>query len=495
MAELRQWAPTLDQLQLHDVNGRTTLVQVDDFAPQIDPFVFIVPDGVVDINHMPFGTAEHPRNQMMKGIILPPSFRKFGFGSMENSHLHTLHIPAQCNEIKANAFQESLSLHTVTFDEDCQINTIEHNSFYNCLTLARVRLPRLLRRIGTRAFHGCRQLTVVHPADKPLEKDTFKFPATVSWIGAEAFYETMGVHIRIFTEETTCRNNAFERCYALKTVALSGVKSLGNNAFRHCANLRIMFLSAHINPEQLYGAFGEFDHPSCPLILYTACQPNQLVPVMEGPFRELPILHFADSVDLGAPTEMAHPMALISKANMQRTGEQRSNWMESDSTDLYSLYNAAMIDDRSIAADIVKLFIFNHREAARPPPMFWDMAMTRILDVLDKSLSLCMHCGKEATVYCERCDLTFCSDAENRKQCKGSVNKIQAHSEQLGETIPYWNARFPKGAHLYKPIELYYERKRPMQTRFLMPVQIKEKMAGLTMIPMDTWTSIMRKII
>lgn len=116
------------------------------------------------------------------------------------------------SKISTSAFYNCTSLKKVTFDNDCELQTIDGSAFFGCTALEEISIPASVTSIGTRAFYGCSNLTTVN----------FSCPAL-----------------------TTINKEAFNNCKSLTFIDLSGCTALaqiGKNAFRYCSAARYIKL-------------------------------------------------------------------------------------------------------------------------------------------------------------------------------------------------------------------------------------------------------------
>ena len=127
---------------------------------------------------------------------------------------------------------------TLDLSRTTGLDTIACNSdstsvFKNCARLVNIILPSSLTTIGAYAFYYCTNLTSV------------TIPQSVKTIGSSAFYNTVLKEINISCDgslvigQNTCSN-----CGSLSKVTMSGVDTIGNNAFNYCKSLTTITINA-----------------------------------------------------------------------------------------------------------------------------------------------------------------------------------------------------------------------------------------------------------
>ncbi len=112
-------------------------------------------------------------------------------GETENYRgLKTVKIGKYIKAIDEYAFADNVVLESVTFTEDCVLESIDRYAFSNCTSLANPVLPANLTTIGRGAFSSCSAITDI------------KIPTTVTSVGMDAFYNT-AFYVKGFNEQKT----------------------------------------------------------------------------------------------------------------------------------------------------------------------------------------------------------------------------------------------------------------------------------------------------
>lgn len=145
----------------------------------------------------------------LKTLELPASLESIEMQAFQSCHALTgdLYIPASVKMIAMLAFDGCRGLTSLTFAENCQINTIKDGAFLNCTGLSgSLSIPASVGAIGSGlfdygAFEGCTGIRtlVFESRERPLLIEHFSFrdctsiantvhlPAQIKEIGKEAF--------------------------------------------------------------------------------------------------------------------------------------------------------------------------------------------------------------------------------------------------------------------------------------------------------------------
>lgn len=133
---------------------------------------------------------------------------------------------------------------------DKELTEIENYAFYRYNALERVDIPNSVKRIGTEAFHYCRNLKIVLFGSGVTEvgdcafKDCnslidLRLPSKLTTIGMSAFQGCSSLTSLVLGDSvTTIGSSAFQGCLTLSNLTFGkGVKSIGSYAFRGCIGL------------------------------------------------------------------------------------------------------------------------------------------------------------------------------------------------------------------------------------------------------------------
>ncbi len=173
--------------------------------------------------------------------------------------LTSVKLPENLKELGAYAFAGCINIETIEFitnakleekeavegggsnpkyEKDNLITAIGDGAFMGCNKLKSVSLPYIVASIGNYAFKGCVELTSFTTMEG-IEGD--KQSAKLSYIGNEAFFgcvKLSNVENRTTKGVSTLGNSAFEKCIALVTIDLSGVRAFNEGVFRNATALK-----------------------------------------------------------------------------------------------------------------------------------------------------------------------------------------------------------------------------------------------------------------
>ncbi|MDE6275276.1 MAG: leucine-rich repeat protein, partial [Clostridia bacterium] len=152
-----------------------------------------------------------------------------------NSSLNSVVISSGVKIIGINAFKNCISLTSVTYGNNSQLERIWDNAFYNCKVLTSIEIPSSVTDIATDAFYDCIGVESI-----TVDSDN-------------AIYKSDGDCLINMSDNTLvlgCKNsvipnyiirigqNAFYRCSELTSIEIpSSVTSIGSEAFSDCSGL------------------------------------------------------------------------------------------------------------------------------------------------------------------------------------------------------------------------------------------------------------------
>ncbi|EAY04471.1 surface antigen BspA-like [Trichomonas vaginalis G3] len=158
--------------------------------------------------------------------------------------------------IGSNAFYGCTKLQNLTFEDGCQLQTIEDGTFYSCTALVRVDLPTSLQTVEQNAFAGCTLLSVITFPDYALANlnadsifadcsslTTFTFGkyCALTVFGSNIFSNCVKLSTIIIPANcTTIGDGAFSNCVSLSNITFesnSHMRSLSSTAFSGCSSL------------------------------------------------------------------------------------------------------------------------------------------------------------------------------------------------------------------------------------------------------------------
>lgn len=172
----------------------------------------------------------------IKEVILPDNIRKLGSQAFYKcDSLRSINIPASLESISTSVFYgcEQLSS-TIIIPE--KVTIISNYAFGNCRLIPQIKLHNNIKHIGNYAFYDCRQISDFGSNLPNLES-----------IGEYAFYRTKLSQAILPPTMTSIPAGVFKSCSAIKEVNLSGIKTIGDEAFHGCINLKLSGLPEGID--------------------------------------------------------------------------------------------------------------------------------------------------------------------------------------------------------------------------------------------------------
>ena len=103
-------------------------------------------------------------NATLQSVQIPSGVIDIGFYSFATSSLLSINIPSSVENIGYGAFQDCMSLSSITFGENSQLEYIGDDAFYSCSSLTSIKLPNKLKTIGVDAFNNCPLTSVTIPS-------------------------------------------------------------------------------------------------------------------------------------------------------------------------------------------------------------------------------------------------------------------------------------------------------------------------------------------
>lgn len=170
------------------------------------------------------GEAAHPSEATAYlGYLFGASAYTFTAGYLPAS-LITVALSEGCTEIPANAFFECASVREFILPET--VTAIGRRAFYGCESLAAMTLPDRVTSLGDDAFHGCIRMTA------------FDGGKGLSELGVQCFMDCLSLTaVTLPASVTHLPNSCFAGCRSLITLTAGGVKTQGEQVFRHCEKL------------------------------------------------------------------------------------------------------------------------------------------------------------------------------------------------------------------------------------------------------------------
>ena len=230
--------------KINEITVMPGITSIGDYAFQDCEYAekITLPDGVTRI-----GVRAFDKCGTVREIQLPESVTVIAAGAfVECTNLREIAIPNGVTKIENSTFSSCTNLRKITLPDS--VISIGRSAFAMCMSLTGIQLPDGVVSIGNRAFE-CTGLTeiVIPRGVTEIEECTFRSsdltsitlsPDTKS-IGENAFEECKNLkNIQLPESVTGIGNYAFENCYSLKNVELPGkVTSINQYTFHGCRNL------------------------------------------------------------------------------------------------------------------------------------------------------------------------------------------------------------------------------------------------------------------
>lgn len=140
------------------------------------------------------------------------------------------HLVCQVTGISAYGFRELTGMTAICLPEG--VSKLDEYTFYKCISLKRVTLPKSLRIIGQQCFDVCTALTEI------------VIPEGVTEIQDWAFSRCSSLKRIVLPDSvTTMGQQVFRECRALEEVILPGsIETMGDYMFHDCPNLKRIYV-------------------------------------------------------------------------------------------------------------------------------------------------------------------------------------------------------------------------------------------------------------
>lgn len=164
-----------------------------------------------------------------------------------------IHFGRNLETIEWVSFIDAKELETVTFDANCQLSTINAQTFNGCYKLKSIILPKNVNSLGSRCFSETNSMTsFTIPSDSKLseinelafqysELNSISFPKTLTFLGTNAFQYCESLKSVTFAAGTNLPSlggGVFKSCTSLPTITIpSTVSSFEPSAFVYCSSL------------------------------------------------------------------------------------------------------------------------------------------------------------------------------------------------------------------------------------------------------------------
>ncbi len=227
-------------------------------------------------------------------IIIPDGVEAIGQSAFSGQAISAVYIPASVRIIEDYAFDQCISLQTVTFAENSQLKVIgsgafSHNIYltsmilpssltqirayaFNRSSIASISIPDEVKIIGNSAFNNCEKLTtvtfgenskLVSIGDAAFEYcillTSISIPNSVETIGMMAFKNT-GLQTVVFgnnSKVTSIGYAAFQHCRYITEITLpSELVTIGERAFHNCYALTAIIIPSKVTSIGIYAFDG-----------------------------------------------------------------------------------------------------------------------------------------------------------------------------------------------------------------------------------------------
>lgn len=250
-------------------------IGADAFDVNDDITSVVIPDSVVTIGAGAFGWTEN-----LTSVTLGNSVVSIGERAFERSGITSITLPDTVTEIGAEAFYMCRKLASVHISSGVRV--IPENAFWECNALksivipdtvieiahgafmdsglTSIHIPAGVTTIGVRALRSYSMQAITVDADNPIYKDvdgvlfskdgktlvrfptgrsgSYAVPDGVVVIGEEAFERARKLSAVTLSDSVTTLNKcAFNMCYALPSMDLNNVVTIGEKAFYQCHEL------------------------------------------------------------------------------------------------------------------------------------------------------------------------------------------------------------------------------------------------------------------
>lgn len=218
-----------------------TTIQIGNNVKTINEFAFsncvnlekiILPDSVESLGDCAFSGCSN-----LKSVKLSDNLLIIGQSAFKAcKKLSSIVIPASVEKIKSFAFEDAVSMTSVTFGSNSNLLEIGSNVFRGCSSIKTISLPDKLEKISMGAFSDCTGLEVV------------SFGKNVITIDDDAFSKCYSLKNLTFPESLVNINSfAFSECKNLKSIKFnSGLKKIGSFAFESCSSITSLFIPSTV---------------------------------------------------------------------------------------------------------------------------------------------------------------------------------------------------------------------------------------------------------
>ncbi len=209
--------------------------------------VILIPSVYDSLPVIGIGANAFKNNRNITSIIIPDSVTFIGdYAFYGCSNLKSITIPDSVETLGAYAFAYCDKLSEISFGNS--LAQIGDHAFYRCSGLTSITIPNSVTSIGISAFYGCKGLTSITVPDSVTSIGGSAFAdcsgltsITLPFVGTTK-NETSNAHLGHIFGANYFEANSYEKngSYvptSLKTVIITGSKSIPNYAFYGCSSL------------------------------------------------------------------------------------------------------------------------------------------------------------------------------------------------------------------------------------------------------------------
>ena len=224
---------------------------------QIVDFAFDGCDNLESINFIgacsEFGEFVFRNCTNLKKVTLNEKMKTIPPNTFVNcTALEQLTVPSSLEVISNNAFHSCISLNTLEFTENAQLEKIENGVFVDCLALVEIKVPKSVKEIGDWAFSGSGLEQIAIPENvaligsftfmecRKLERVRFSLLGNIKEIPNGCFSDCTKLKFISFPKELTeIGDLAFSGCKELEKLRIPQyVTKIGDDVFKNCINLK-----------------------------------------------------------------------------------------------------------------------------------------------------------------------------------------------------------------------------------------------------------------
>ncbi len=156
----------------------------------------------------------------------------------DNTALETVTLPSTITHIEDWAFSGCTSLKSINLPNG--LERIDYQAFYGCSSLEEITIPASTELIDIFVFEGCSSMQAIHVSDgngSYIDQDGVLFDKAMSTL---IFYPPCKPDTAYDIPDgcTTIEDWAFVGSTALESIDLTGVTSIGEDAFYYCTSLK-----------------------------------------------------------------------------------------------------------------------------------------------------------------------------------------------------------------------------------------------------------------